>query len=92
MTTPAATEMIRPGQDQRLPETPAHSEAERKSRSRAGRRVLAIGVLAVVILGGAFVAGTLPRLRQQHEVNAAAGGRKALSEIVSYNRWGQSKG
>jgi hypothetical protein len=23
--------------------------------------------------------------------NAAAGGRKELSEIVSYNRWGQSK-
>src|SRR5207253_8732815 len=39
---------------------------------RVGRRVLAIGVLAVVILGGAFFAGTLPRLQQQREVDAAA--------------------
>ena len=37
-----------------------------------GRRVLAIGAIAVVLLVGALIGGTLPRLQQAREVNAAA--------------------
>jgi RND family efflux transporter MFP subunit len=73
MTSLPTTETVTPGRDQRLPQTPAPTEAERVSaQRRGGRRVLAIGALAVVILGGALVAGTLPRLKQEQAVNTAA--------------------
>jgi RND family efflux transporter MFP subunit len=72
MTQLPTTETVTPERDHRLPETPARTEAEKESRRRAGRRVLALGALAVVILGAALVGGTLPRLRQEREVNAAA--------------------
>jgi RND family efflux transporter MFP subunit len=37
-----------------------------------GLRILAVAGIAVVVLAGALAAGTLPRLRQQHAVNAQA--------------------
>ena len=40
-------------------------------RRPSGRRVLAIGGLAVTALAVALVAGTLPRLRQQRQLDAA---------------------
>jgi RND family efflux transporter MFP subunit len=46
--------------------------AAREGRSWVGPRVLGIGSLAAVTLAGALTAGTLPRLRQVHEVNAVA--------------------
>jgi RND family efflux transporter MFP subunit len=49
-----------------------HAEAAIASRKRAGRRVLALAALAVVAFTGALVAGTLPRLLQTQELNAAA--------------------
>jgi RND family efflux transporter MFP subunit len=45
---------------------------ETVSRKRAGTRVLALSGLAAVVLAGALAAGTLPRLRQEREVKAAA--------------------
>lgn len=50
----------------------APTEAEVSSRKHAGRRLLAIGGVVFTILVGAVVAGTLPRLRQEKAVNAAA--------------------
>jgi nitroreductase len=53
-----------------------------------GKRILGIPAeqtaRSVVIIG-------YPTSIKDPRPNAAAGGRKALSEIVSYNRWGQSK-
>jgi RND family efflux transporter MFP subunit len=66
------TETVPNGKGQRHPVPPAPNDAEKESRRRAGRRVLALGGLAIVVLGGALVAGTLPRLRQEQNVNAAA--------------------
>jgi RND family efflux transporter MFP subunit len=77
------TETVPNEQGQRLSELPASphpnppppvggGQGEGESRKRAGRRVLALGGLAIVVLGGGLVAGTLPRLRQERAVNAAA--------------------
>jgi RND family efflux transporter MFP subunit len=44
----------------------------RPAQNRTGTRVLAIGGLAAVALAGALAAGTVPRLRQEGAVNAAA--------------------
>ena len=53
-----------------------------------GKRILGIPAertaRSVVIVG-------YPTSVKDSRPNAAAGGRKELSEIVSYNRWGQSK-
>jgi RND family efflux transporter MFP subunit len=51
---------------------PSPSRGGRGRGGGAGRRLLVIGALIVVALAGALVAGTLPRLRQEREVNAAA--------------------
>jgi RND family efflux transporter MFP subunit len=53
------------------PTAPSPSQAEGVSRKRAGRRLLAIGALIVVALAGALAVGTLPRLRQQQQLDAA---------------------
>src|SRR5437660_46999 len=50
----------------------APSAAEGDSRRRAGRRILVIGVLVIIALAGALAAGTLPRLSQQQQLDAAA--------------------
>src|SRR5437773_1511045 len=50
---------------------------------RMGWRGLAIGAAAVVLLGGALLGGTLPRLRQQRAVNAAAAETAAAPPRVS---------
>jgi RND family efflux transporter MFP subunit len=41
-------------------------------RHRSGRLALVVGALAAVVLAGAFLAATLPRLRQERELRAAA--------------------
>jgi RND family efflux transporter MFP subunit len=55
-----------------VPTVPEPSAAEGESRKRAGRRVLVIGALVVVALAAALAVGTLPRLRQQQALDAAA--------------------
>jgi RND family efflux transporter MFP subunit len=62
---------------------PVHIEAEISNRKRAGRRVLALAALAVATLTGALVAGTLPRLRQTQELDAAAAERIASPPRVT---------
>ena len=52
--------------------SPERSGAESDSRRRAGRRLLVIGVLLVALLAGALTLGTLPRLWQQRQLDAAA--------------------
>lgn len=59
-------------QNSTLPASPQRTEAEGQSRRRAGRRLVVIGVLIVLALGGALTAGTLPRLWQQQRLDAAA--------------------
>src|SRR5262249_24967851 len=54
------------------PAQPPVTPAGHGRRGRAGHRVLALGGLAAVVLAGALTAGTVPRLRQEREVNAAA--------------------
>jgi RND family efflux transporter MFP subunit len=70
--TQSAVANIAPDQNQPLPATPAASAAEGESRRRAGRRILVIGALVVVALAGALAVGTLPRLGQQRQLDAAA--------------------
>jgi RND family efflux transporter MFP subunit len=53
-------------------EAPDHSPLTTHRSSFTRPRVLGIGALVVVSLAGALTAGTLPRLRQAREVNAAA--------------------
>src|SRR6266851_799028 len=48
------------------------SAAEAESRRRAGRRVFVIGASVLVVLAGALAVGTLPRLAQQKQLDAAA--------------------
>src|SRR5436309_2937449 len=48
------------------------TRAEGDSRRRAGKRLLVLLVLVVLALGGAFALGTLPRLRQQKQLDAAS--------------------
>lgn len=67
-----ATETVASGQEQQRPAAPALTEAEKASRGHAGRRLLGVGALAAVVLGGALVGGTLPRLQQERKVHAAA--------------------
>jgi multidrug efflux pump subunit AcrA (membrane-fusion protein) len=69
--TRSATENVAQGQSPPPPAGPGRSETEGESRRRAGRRVLAIGTLIVVALAGALAVGTLPRLRQQQQLDAA---------------------
>ena len=54
-----------------FPAAPGRSAAERENRGRAGRRLLVIGIVVVVALAGALVIGTLPRLRQQQQLDTA---------------------
>jgi RND family efflux transporter MFP subunit len=51
---------------------PARPPAGHRSPRRAWLRILALAGLAAVALAGALVAGTVPRLRQEQEVNATA--------------------
>jgi RND family efflux transporter MFP subunit len=79
MTQPAVAN-VAPGptivaQSETLPQqraAPGLSAAEVESRRRAGRRVLVIGALVLVVLAGALAVGTLPRLGQQKQLDAAA--------------------
>jgi RND family efflux transporter MFP subunit len=71
MSSPTSLERMLVERNGHLP-SPAHAEAPSASRKRAGRRVLALAVLAVVTLAGALAAGTVPRLRQTHELDSAA--------------------
>jgi RND family efflux transporter MFP subunit len=54
------------------PEIPRPSEAEGVSRRRAGRRLFVIGAVIVIALAGALTIGTLPRLRQEKQLDTAA--------------------
>jgi RND family efflux transporter MFP subunit len=51
---------------------PEPREEQKESRRWMAPRIVAMGVLVVVVLTGALVAGTLPRLRQEEKVQAAA--------------------
>jgi len=72
-----------PSQTQLLSPSNGPSEAEGQSRRRAGRRVLVIGVLIVVALAGALAVGTLPRLRQQKQLDAATAQASAQQPRVT---------
>jgi RND family efflux transporter MFP subunit len=66
-----STERILAERNGHLP-VEAHTKAVAVSRKRMGPRVLALAALAVVVLSGGWVAGTLPRLRQTQELDTAA--------------------
>jgi len=61
-----------PGEGAPSANASAPEPAGRESRRRTGLRVLGIGALATVSLAGALIGGTLPRWRQEQDVNAAA--------------------
>jgi RND family efflux transporter MFP subunit len=54
--------------------------------SRVGRRVVVIVALVAVLLSGALVAGTLPRLRQARKVSAAAAEVAAAPQRVTVTK------
>jgi RND family efflux transporter MFP subunit len=62
---------------------PDHSPTDGGRGGKAGRRLLAIGGLAAVALAGALVAGTVPRLQREHELNAAANASAAAPPRVT---------
>ena len=59
-----------------------------EAQQAEGKRIL--GIPAERIARSVVIVG-YPTSIKDPRPNAAAGGRKELSEIVSYNRWGQSK-
>src|SRR5205823_3191015 len=71
MTTPNTAPTVTAGKNQPR-SVPPPTEAEKESRRRAGRRLLAIGAVVVVGLSGALAVGTLPRLQKERAVNAEA--------------------
>ena len=63
----SAPDRIRP-----RPVAPGPQTPETESRRWAGRRILVSGAVAIVTLAGALVAGTLPRMQQQRELDVRA--------------------
>src|SRR4051812_23843953 len=80
MSNLTSTEQVTPNRDE--PGAPAHAEIE-VARKRVGPRLLGLGALVSVALAGALAAGTLPRLRQERDVNAAAAGVSAAPPRVT---------
>jgi membrane fusion protein, multidrug efflux system len=72
MNTSATTEKVTSRRAEKPEATAAPTGAEVASRQNAGRRLLVIGGVAIFLLAGALIGGTLPRLRQEKEVNASA--------------------
>jgi RND family efflux transporter MFP subunit len=72
MSSPTTIDRVTPAPAQPPVGGPVKTDAEVSSRTRAGRRILVIGIVAAVILAGALIAGTMPRLAQQEAVDAAA--------------------
>src|SRR5262245_34036620 len=68
-TTPADKSNSEPNS---LPEPRLRTEAEQESRHSAGRRLVVIGLVALVLFTGAIISGTVPRLRRTAAVNALA--------------------
>jgi RND family efflux transporter MFP subunit len=62
---------------------PAAQESKDMCGGRSGRWVLGVGSLAAVALAGSLVAATLPRLRQQQELGAAAARAAGGPPLVS---------
>jgi RND family efflux transporter MFP subunit len=54
------------------PQPPAPTEVEQESRRLAGRRLIVIALVAIVLFAGAIVGGTVPRLRLNTAVTALA--------------------
>jgi RND family efflux transporter MFP subunit len=61
-----------PGAAVPTPAAPTAAEPKAKVHSHSGRWVLGIGGLVAVALGGSLVSATLPRLRHEKELDAAA--------------------
>jgi RND family efflux transporter MFP subunit len=72
MSNPMTTDHVTTAHPPSPPAGPVQTDAEATSRRRAGKRILVIGIVAVILLAAALVAGTLPRMAQQHAVDAAA--------------------
>jgi RND family efflux transporter MFP subunit len=72
MSNSTTNEQVKPALVPSSTGGPVQTDAAASSRTRAGRRILVIGIAAVIILAGALIAGTLPRLAQQNVVDAAA--------------------
>ncbi len=69
---PAPNDAARRDTAHALPAAGHSSGDSHKGRHRSGRLGLGVGALAAVALAGAFVAATLPRLRQERDLRAAA--------------------
>ncbi len=69
---PAPNDAARRDTAHALPAAGESSGDSHKGRHRSGRLGLGVGALAAVALAGAFVAATLPRLRQERDLRAAA--------------------
>jgi RND family efflux transporter MFP subunit len=83
MTSPSSAETLTAERNGQLLAFPARIEAEGVSRKRAGRRLLLFAVLTVLGVAGALAAGTIPRMRQENEVNAAAAETAAAAPRVT---------
>ena len=61
-----------PADDNRATDPVAHTSARRANRRPSRLRALGISALAAIVLVGALTAATLPRLRQQQQLDATA--------------------
>jgi RND family efflux transporter MFP subunit len=65
---------------------PLNNSLDPHVERRVGRRVAAIAAVTVVLLGVALIVGTLPRLRQERKVNAAAAEIAAAPQRVTVTK------
>src|SRR5450755_2312483 len=65
---------------------PLNNSLDPHVERRVGRRVAAIAAVAVVLLSVTLIAGTLPRLRQERKVNAAAAEIAAAPQRVTVTK------
>jgi RND family efflux transporter MFP subunit len=62
---------------------PAQTNSELKKHAVSGSRLLAVGALAAVALGGALAAGFKPRLQQERALDASAAAASAAAPRVT---------
>ncbi len=75
--TPEKTKLLPAGHERKLLEDPAHAAPPRRIRA------ILIGLVLLLVLGGLFLAGYLPRLKREKGINREAENQEASLPIVN---------